>query len=458
MSFIFNISIWLLFVMRIVTMNWSIEAKPIINPLIMHDDYQLLQQKHFQIIENKDKELSGKFLHITDIHFDHLYLPNSSPSKFCHRYNKKSKKNESGKFGTLGSECDSSYALINSTFFFLKEKFQDIDFVIYTGDSLRHDRDPKIPLTEDYVKWCHKTIVKYITETFDMNKTKFIPTIGNNDEWDHNQLGDGPNTLFGNLTQIWAPLKLNLTTDFLNGGYFRQDMNSKLSVLSINSMYFYNSNDQIKDCNHKNSPGAIQLEWIKYQLMSARDEQRKIFIAQHIPPLDSDGEPSFYHVCHVEYVQILGQFSDVISGHFTGHTNLDTLTFVTRSSNVRGNFSLLYLDRNERPSMKMNEDIILVLNNAPSIIPVHNSGIREYRYSTYFDKFGMLTDYTQYYTDIKKANKIGEIEWEIEYIASETYGMNQLSPSDWAKVLDKMKDKNSKLWKVYLKYVTVSAD
>ena len=54
-------------------------------------------------------------------------------------------------------------------------------------------------------------------------------------------------------------------------------------------MYFYNSNDQIKDCNHKNSPGAIQLEWIKYQLKSAREEQRKVYIAQHIPPLDSDG-------------------------------------------------------------------------------------------------------------------------------------------------------------------------
>ena len=55
------------------------------------------------------------------------------------------------------------------------------------------------------------------------------------------------------------------------------------------------------------------------------------------------------------------------------------------------------------------------------------------------------------------ANKIGKAEWEIEYIASETYGVKRLLPSDWAKVLNKM-HKGSKLWKAYFKYATVSED
>jgi hypothetical protein len=109
-----------------------------------------------------------------DIHLDHLYLSNSNPSKYCHRYSEESKKNKSGKFGTPSSDCDTPYALTNSTFSFLKENLQDVDFVIYTGDSLRHERDSKIPLTKEYVKWCHETIVNYITETFDMDKTKFV--------------------------------------------------------------------------------------------------------------------------------------------------------------------------------------------------------------------------------------------------------------------------------------------
>lgn len=52
-----------------------------------------------------------------------------------------------------------------------------------------------------------------------------------------------------------------------------------------------------------------------------------------------------------------------------GHTNLDTLTFVTVSKNIREKYSLLYLDKDEDPFTKSNKDVILVLNNAPSIYP-----------------------------------------------------------------------------------------
>ncbi|CAI2194249.1 5745_t:CDS:10, partial [Funneliformis geosporum] len=401
--------IWMKFVL-------NIEAIPI-NVYDLHSS----RQYNFRINEINNREYSGKFLHITDIHLDPYYLHNRKPEKYCRRYAKKSKNNKSGIFGTLGSQCDSPHELVDSAFSFLKENFQDVDFVIYTGDSLRHDRDPKLPFLKDEVVSGHKAIVKYVTETFDLNKTKFIPTLGNNDEWEHNQLGGGTNTLFSNLTQIWAPLNLNLTDDFTNGGYFRQDVNSKLSVLSLNSLYFYESNEQIKDCDHKKSPGAIQLKWIEYQLKNARKEGRRIFIAQHVPPLDSDGEPSFLPKCQDKFVQLLGKFSDVISGHFSGHTNLDALTFLTESANVRDKYSLYYLDKDEGPSKNSVNNIILVLNNAPSIVP-SKAQRRNSR--------------------VQKANELGKAEWEIEYIASESYNMRQLSPSEWANVLNEMKCKH----------------
>ncbi|CAI2172336.1 1102_t:CDS:2 [Funneliformis geosporum] len=439
----FNIVMWLssIFMSRII---WNSEAIPL-------DVYDFHSTQHsFQINEFNNKEISGKFLHITDLHLDPYYLPNSNPKKYCHRYAKKSKKNKSGKFGTLGSDCDSPYALLDSTFSFLKENFHDADFIIYTGDSLRHDRDSKIPFPNDDVISGHKSIVKYVTESLDLSKTKFIPTLGNNDEWEHNQLEGGPNTLFENLTQIWAPLNLNLTSEFANGGYFRQDINSKLSVFSLNSMYFYESNDQIKDCDQINSPGAIQLKWFKNQLKNARQEGRRVLIAQHIPPLDSDGESSFLPQCEEKFVQLLGEFAEIISGHFTGHTNLDTLTFVTESENISGKYNLYYLDKDEGPSKKSTDNIILILNNAPSIIPG--------KYSTSSKMFGVLSDYIQYYLDINKANEIGRAEWKIEYIASEAYDMKQLSPSEWAKVLDEMKSDQSESWQNYLKFVTVSSE
>lgn len=128
----------------------------------------------------------------------------------------------------------------------------------------------------------------------------------------HNQLPKGPNDLFSNLSQIWAPLNLNLTTHFLNGGYYRQDIHSnKFSVLNLNSMYFYKKNKLLEDCNITDSAGALQLEWLERELKNARQEKRMVYISQHVPPMDDTS-------CFYSYVQLIGKYSDVICGHFTG--------------------------------------------------------------------------------------------------------------------------------------------
>ena len=52
---------------------------------------------------------------------------------------KKHKKDKQvGKYGALGSRCDSPTALIQATFDFLKKEVKDIDFILYTGDTVRH--------------------------------------------------------------------------------------------------------------------------------------------------------------------------------------------------------------------------------------------------------------------------------------------------------------------------------
>jgi hypothetical protein len=87
---------------------------------------------------------------MTDFHFDPYYATGSDVSSLCHRMSSKKEKWEednmkkekvggvAGKFGTLGSECDSSTALVDAAFKFMKAKVPDADFAIYTGDSARH--------------------------------------------------------------------------------------------------------------------------------------------------------------------------------------------------------------------------------------------------------------------------------------------------------------------------------
>jgi hypothetical protein len=59
-----NSSMWLLFIISIIIMNWNIEANPIDIQWVMHD-HQLSYQKPFQINENNEKQFFGKFLHMT---------------------------------------------------------------------------------------------------------------------------------------------------------------------------------------------------------------------------------------------------------------------------------------------------------------------------------------------------------------------------------------------------------
>ena len=81
--------------------------------------------------------------------------------------------------------------------------------------------------------------------------TTILPSIGNNDVIFHNYAPCGQkqrDIFYGDLLKIWfpkdnLPLGINyedLKSTFLKGGYYRYDVpNFDVSILSINSMYFY---------------------------------------------------------------------------------------------------------------------------------------------------------------------------------------------------------------------------
>ncbi|CAG8660522.1 30208_t:CDS:2, partial [Racocetra persica] len=362
------------------------------------------------------------------LHIDPYYLESSDPTSFCHRYSPNPVLNIAGKF----------------------------DFIVYTGDSVRHDKDKAFKRTEEQVLDAHKTVVEYVRKYFDLSRIKFIPTLGNNGEFEHNRLSQGPNAVLGNLSQIWAPLNLNLTSDFIKGGYFRQDIHSKLSVLSLNSLYFYKKNKIAPDCNVTDGPGALQLEWFERELKSARHEGRKIYISQHVSPLDDSNVVAYSPACFDAYVQLIGKYSDIICGHFTGHTDKDTVSFVTSTGKDEDAYSIFVLNETHASNITSVEDVVLVLTNAPSVKPTHNPAIRLYEYSTLTRNIGTLKDYTQYFVNLTEANEIGEAIWRIEYVASETYGMSSLKTKEWTRVLNKFRVPDSYAWKLYVKHITVS--
>lgn len=399
----------------------------------------------------KKHQSNGKFLHITDIHIDPTYKANTDPSALCHRALGQGN-DTAGQYGTLGSDCDSPVSLVDASFGFMKTQFaNEVDFIIYTGDTARHDRDTAQPRTGADVLSDHKTVISYFTKTFDLSRVKLIPTIGNNDDLVHDNttLSD---PIFPQLAKIWQPLGLNLenSTTFLNGGYFFVDViPGKLRVLNLNSMYFFAKNPAMTDnCNDASSPGGAELAWLTSQLQAANDGKYKVIIMGHVPPADDKSKPTYFPTCQSAYVDLLGKFasSNVISGHMTGHTNDDTLSFITGTSSP---YTITTIDKKNIDSLPT-QDPVLVLTNAPSLIPVNNPAMREY---TFDPSSGAFQDYTQYYTDLNSANNGSGVDFQVEYSFNDQYGTKDLSMSSLISVVKDIR--NQKHDKRYLNYVTV---
>ncbi|RUP52291.1 hypothetical protein BC936DRAFT_148689 [Jimgerdemannia flammicorona] len=272
-----------------------------------------------------------KFLHVTDIHVDTTYLEGSDPKQLCHRVSDLASNNTTGVYGALGTDCDSPISLVESSFGFMRKHLQNIDFIIYTGTSnlwkslscthyrieipatdividftivqaiqpvigqmeqilivaltnnvrYSQDRDVVVLRTSTDVLSDHKMIVDYFHKNFDMKHIKFIPTLGNNDVYLHDQIAFGPQSLLTNLTKLWAPFNLDLGETFANSGYFTQDiLPGKLQVISMNTVYFYSKNLLVSDCDEAGSAGDVQLQWIWANLQKARHSRYNVYLMQ----------------------------------------------------------------------------------------------------------------------------------------------------------------------------------
>ena len=58
---------------------------------------------------------------------------------------------------------------------------------------------------------------------------------------------------------------------FERGGYFAVEIvPNKLAVISLNTLYWFNSNAATDGCSHKSEPGSQQFEWLRYIPCSPR--------------------------------------------------------------------------------------------------------------------------------------------------------------------------------------------
>ncbi|TKA82891.1 hypothetical protein B0A55_01179 [Friedmanniomyces simplex] len=217
----------------------------------------------------------------------------------------------------------------------LKDK---IDFVIWTGDSARHDNDEEIPRNTAQVVGFNEMMVQKMFEVFgkhngdedDENPNNdytipIVPAFGNNDILPHNVMAKGPNTWTRTYSRIWRQFIPEAQKhQFEQGGWYNVEViPNKLAVFSLNTLYFAENNAAVDGCASAKEPGYRQLEWMRIQLQFMRERGVKAILTGHQPPIRQDAKTLWDETCWQKYTLWLRQYRDVIISSHYGHFNYD---------------------------------------------------------------------------------------------------------------------------------------
>ncbi|CAK7897783.1 endopolyphosphatase [[Candida] anglica] len=269
----------------------------------------------------------GRFLHITDIHPDPYYKEGSNVEDgLCH-----GGKGSAGKYGDAVGGCDSPFALMEATIKWVSDNLKDkIDFIIWTGDNVRHDNDRRFPRTEMNIFELNQQVSDLMYTTFKNNDNPddpramlvdLVPSLGNNDVYPHNLFAPGPTLQTRELFKIWAPfIPQSQLHVFNRGAYFFQEViPGQLAVLSINTLYWFQSNPLVDNCDSKKEPGYKLFEWLSYVLKELRQRNMKVWLSGHVPPNEKNYDIS----CLRKYIIWTHEYRDIIIGGLYGHMNID---------------------------------------------------------------------------------------------------------------------------------------
>lgn len=280
----------------------------------------LTPKKSVEIVkpDNSKQTIHGRFLHITDFHIDHHYQKGSDIDKVCH-----GGEGKASKYGDAILGCDSPPILVEETFKWITDNLIDkIDFIVYTGDSARHDNDREYPRTRQHIFNMNKEISdKFVTLTSESDGQSLIYPVSNNDIMPHNLMDTGPSLQTRELFEAWRPFipQVQMHTYLMGAYYFQEVIPNQLAVLSLNTMYWFDSNPMVDDCDNKGDPGYKLFEWLGYVLKEMRARNMKVWLCGHVPP----NEKNYDTTCLRKYIAWTHEYRDVIVGGLYGHMNLD---------------------------------------------------------------------------------------------------------------------------------------
>ncbi|KAI9481090.1 MAG: Metallo-dependent phosphatase-like protein [Benjaminiella poitrasii] len=413
---------------------------------------------------------------------DRNYVVGATIKSDCHREPKRHKHRKerqgllAGSWGAPMTDCDSPSRFVYHSIETIARDWKDkIDFIIWTGDNARHDGDALITRTKKEILGYNIKVTEALKKAFklDYNRTvPIVPCIGNNDVHPHNELrGMKANPQLLEFSEIWHDfIPTRYLKAFRRGGYFAVDVvPGLLRVISLNTLYFFSSNDVANACSDPSSPGARHIRWLHTQLRKSRKEGMKIILIGHVPPTIK----TFKDSCLDDYIRLSTNYADIITGHMYGHSNMDHFQVISKefTDSLRlesnneiaaeekdksivdiqkdaGRFISTLREQYRRVKKSRDRDGLVVVHVAPPMLPLFYPTFRVNEYDT---RNGDWLKYTQWYTNLTYWNEQRALpEFEKLYATDETYNMTDLTASSWLDFAEHISSRKGKeTWKIY---------
>ncbi|KAN0022112.1 hypothetical protein ACTFIU_004280 [Dictyostelium citrinum] len=379
-----------------------------------------------------------KILHISDIHVDPVYQTGMNADcgepLCCRAPNGPGVgANAAGEWGHY--LCDINMKMVESMFEFIDEQFGDeIDIVFWTGDNPPHDiweqtYDSQINASQLVTN----LVKKYFGPT-----AKIFPAIGNHESLPVNSfpLPPGSSWIFNALSYDWSDW-INVDEQVANlqyGGYYTLPVQPGLRVISMNMNWCNNGNLYLAE---NSTDPANMLQWIVETLQDSEDIGEKVYLVGHIPP----GIPDCIDSWSEQLLQIVNRYEDTILASFYGHTHRDE-------------FSVYYTQTDENdPSSQMRASNVIF--TTPSVTTYQNQN-PSFRIFTVDANTGYIMESSTYHTDLGQANLNGKPTWLLEYNATKSYNIPDLTPISMDLAIQNMNSSASMLEDYHVHYYSAS--
>ncbi|KAF9031644.1 sphingomyelin phosphodiesterase [Hymenopellis radicata] len=387
-----------------------------------------------------------KVVHISDVHIDRQYIvgTESECSKpICCRQYADSTSDVRVPAGPFGSyQCDTPDSLLMSL-------FKQIDspgsaFAIFTGD-----------VVEAAVWSVTRQEVLNDINIFndEMLRSLHMPvfsTIGNHEAAPANSFptsdtpaadatGYDAQYVFDAASSEWTPWINATAADQVkhqSGSYSVVAPGTKLRIISLNTVYWYNLNLWIYDSDEQHpDPNGI-MAFAVQELQAAEEAGQRVWIIGHMPP----GGPDTLHDQSHYYDQIVQRYQHIIAGHFFGHSHVDQ-------------FEIAYNDYENRTA----DNAVAVSWIAPSVTPrTANGAFKVYEVDP--DTYDIM-DAHVYVANLSDPTFDTEPTWNLYYSARETYGAlvdleptEPLGPAFWHRVTEKF-EADDEAFNMYIRFM-----